>query len=748
MRACLKFFLCHIVVLSFLFLTSFFSVNKTFANPSSITDLGTLPGDSESSGNDLNNLGHVAGLSAQSAIEGCDYFGDTCGYHGFIYSNGTITPSGNIPGGSSSYGLAINDSDQLVGFGSNGTSLVRGFLSNNGTVTDLGTLGGSDSIPYDINNSGQIVGWAKDSNNLRRAFLYQNGSMTDIGSLPGDDEAEGYGISDNGVIAGWSYSSTTGAGDCQIYASNCVYHAFTYSNGNFTNLGTLPGGTQSRALRVNDSGKVVGFSNSGSSDIHGFLYQNGTMTDLGVLPGGTVSLATDINSSGDIVGFGNVSGGSFHGFIYRDGTMTDLNDLLPPTSGWNIIYAYGINDSEQITGEGSFNGVRHGFLMTIAKQNIILNVPSIKQTNNLWKNQTYDSANIWNSSDPSINAWGCALTSAAMVFKYHGINKLPDGKNLDPGSLNEWLKKQKDGYIGNGALNWLALSRLSKQAKNINGLSFNALEYTRTNGYDPNKLTEALNNNLPGILREPGHFVVGKGIAGGTFSINDPYYSRTSLSDYGNTFQNLGVYTPSSTDLSYIMLTVGINTDIQLLDSGGNSVGEIFLEESIVNPENSAQNNGNMKILYLQKPAEDDYRIVLNSAGDPDYELKVYLYDKNGDVFTRTETGALLSEQNITIPLHFDGQEELYPHKVTFLSTTLDIERLYKQRRITKISVKRDLGKKLARAFVQKILHNEERELEYLMEFEEILNENNGTKILPTAYEILLYDVNYLETHL
>lgn len=388
------------------------------------------------------------------------------------------------------------------------------------------------------------------------------------------------------------------------------------------------------------------------------------------------------------------------------------------------------------------------FRLESIQSDVDLNVPLLKQTSSPWNIQVYNSANLWNPTDPSIGAWGCAMTSAAMVFKYHGINKLPDGKTLDPGTLNSWLKKQKDGYVGNGLLNWIALTRLSKQAKNINGLSFNALEYTRTDGYVPNKLTEAISNNLPGVLKEPGHFVVGKGTIGGTFSINDPYYSRTSLNDYGNTFQNLGVYTPSNTDLSYIMLTVGSNTSVQLLDSGGNSVGETFLEEPITNPQSPDQNNGNMKVLYLQKPVEDDYQIVLSSAGEPDYELNIYLYDKNGDVFTRSETGTFLPEQNIIIPLHFNGQEDLYTRRVTFLSTTLDIEKAYKQRQITKISVKRNLEEKLARAFVQKLLKNEERELRYLLEFEDVLNQNKGIKILEPAFTTLLYDVNYLSTHL
>ena len=98
-----------------------------------------------------------------------------------------------------------------------------------------------------------------------------------------------------------------------------------------------------------------------------------------------------------------------------------------------------------------------------------------------------------------------------MVFKYHGINELPDGTFLNPGTLNNWLKSQPDGYIRNGLVNWLALSRLSRLAKSINGISsFNALEYSRINGYSPTQLTTDISNGMPGILEEPGHLLLEK----------------------------------------------------------------------------------------------------------------------------------------------------------------------------------------------------------------------------------------------
>ena len=46
------------------------------------------------------------------------------------------------------------------------------------------------------------------------------------------------------------------------------------------------------------------------------------------------------------------------------GTMLNLNSLLPANSGWDLLQAYAINDSGQITGTGLYNGQLTAFVMT------------------------------------------------------------------------------------------------------------------------------------------------------------------------------------------------------------------------------------------------------------------------------------------------------------------------------------------------------------------------------------------------
>jgi len=127
-----------------------------------------------------------------------------------------------------------------------------------------------------------------------------------------------------------------------------------------TDLGPLAGND---AHGINDSGQVVGTKDFGSGS-HAFLYSGGKMTDLGTLPGGTYSHAQGINNLGQVVGDSDTAGGASHAFLYSNGKMIDLNTLIDPSSGWELEYCAGINDLGQITGNGSINGQYHAFLMT------------------------------------------------------------------------------------------------------------------------------------------------------------------------------------------------------------------------------------------------------------------------------------------------------------------------------------------------------------------------------------------------
>ena len=144
------------------------------------------------------------------------------------------------------------------------------------TVTDLGTLpGGAYGGASCISNSGYVAGAGNSANSSNHAFLYSNGTMTDLGTLPAVPTVL--------PLA----SMTVGKWRDGVLTPPAMIAPVLYSNGTMTDLGTLPGHLYSYAWGVNNRGQVAGAaqhsvpSPGGSGGNRAFLYSGGTMTDLG-----------------------------------------------------------------------------------------------------------------------------------------------------------------------------------------------------------------------------------------------------------------------------------------------------------------------------------------------------------------------------------------------------------------------------------------------------------------------------------
>lgn len=250
--------------------------------------------------------------------------------------------------------------------------------------------GARDTYLWDINDSGIAVGYALfrwDPHVLIRDAPFAWHPETGFRFLPlppGHFSGRALAIGDDGLIGGAIFSNAAlwdgnsvrilpspqrGWGSTQIVGMNdsgtlIAYYGedvgvwgYTYRDDTgwvYIGGGLLPTG-------IDDSGTVCG-----TADPRGFwrrpvVWEPGWSRDQ-LLPGlglSTFGHADGMNRLGDIVG-----SSEGHAVLWKNRAVILLQNLLPPDTGWRLTRADSINDSGQILGIGTFNGVRMPFILT------------------------------------------------------------------------------------------------------------------------------------------------------------------------------------------------------------------------------------------------------------------------------------------------------------------------------------------------------------------------------------------------
>lgn len=199
----------------------------------SMSDFGTLSGNSQSRAEGVNQRGDVVGST----------FGGPGEQHAVLYRDGQIIDLGQ------GRGLAINKRGQVVG-GTVVVDVTHAFLYSGGELLDLGTLGGETSIAVDINDAGEVVGNAETATGQSRAFLYSDGALLEL-PIPGETSSAAA-LNRHGQIVGLTSS----------LAAPAQADAYLYQDGHVALLKDLIADSHCwRSLDprdINDHGDIVG----------------------------------------------------------------------------------------------------------------------------------------------------------------------------------------------------------------------------------------------------------------------------------------------------------------------------------------------------------------------------------------------------------------------------------------------------------------------------------------------------------
>lgn len=274
----------------------------------------------------------------------------------FLYSNGVYTDLRTLDE-RLMFVNDINDSGQItvglyVETGIGGR--YRGYLLENGTLTDPGMPANQTTTLWSLNNAGQALGVAGDGGWIfpREYYLYDRGTLTNLHNLVGVSGITAQALNDVGAIAG--------------------EHAdgfYLYSEGQFDSLGRPESGASLGIWDMNNHSQLiaVGLRPFSHDYLQSFLYTNNEWRNLGGLtlsPFQTV-FAQALNDDGQVVGYVESEFG-LTAFLYSQGMLYNLNTLLEPmtNSGWQLHFAYDINAQGQIVGSGLYQGREQAFLLT------------------------------------------------------------------------------------------------------------------------------------------------------------------------------------------------------------------------------------------------------------------------------------------------------------------------------------------------------------------------------------------------
>lgn len=309
----------------------------------SVIDLGTLNGEAGGfcSPRGLNDRGEVVGTVGQVDQSS----------RAFLWRDSTMEDLSR-PDAPLSTGIAINDHGVVLGSSEQGFGgqVTQDWLWRDGQVRILDT----DLFPIAMNDSEVVVGTLPPTlTGPAMAGVWKDGYLTVLPSSGYQTNANA--INNRGDIVGDLIARFP---DPQPPASVDVSFALLWRPDSVVDLGRLgpPFGNEGAfATAINYRQWVVGQSTAPGMHDHAFIWKDGAMSDLGTLPGFTESRANDVNWFGEVVGSSSVYSVARSRWVSRASLWygdrsVDLNLLKPASFPGVLQSAQAVNNRGQIIG--------------------------------------------------------------------------------------------------------------------------------------------------------------------------------------------------------------------------------------------------------------------------------------------------------------------------------------------------------------------------------------------------------------
>lgn len=265
-----------------------------------------------------------------------------------------------VDDGNETTAVDLNEQGQLLvtSATSDGVPDSRVYLTDlTGERIYLPEVGGRRLEPTDLTDSGMVVGYATNPTSCcGEPFVWTQQGITYLDDLGGTSEYTVPTAANNdGLVVG---SSPAPSGD--------VHAVLWRENGELVDLGGLPGASESRALKINETGMVIG--NSGG---RGFVWtEHDGLRDLGTL-GGYDSYPVDVNDEGIVIGHSRNADGVWRGFAWTE--TTGMVDLGP-------VSVAAINKAGLAAGTATIDGWTQAHTWDLANMDVVPTPPGVPRS--------------------------------------------------------------------------------------------------------------------------------------------------------------------------------------------------------------------------------------------------------------------------------------------------------------------------------------------------------------------------------